>query len=63
MEMMTAILGEQLLTQRRIEEVKSKILSELTRVSSNFPHQMRNIHSGMKQIAVQPVVRTWIFSA
>ena len=62
MESMTAILGQQLSTQRRIEEVKSEILSELTRVSSNFSRQLRNIHSGIKRIAVQPVVRTWASS-
>ena len=35
MELMTAILGAQLLTQRRIEDVKGELLYELTRISSN----------------------------
>ena len=55
---MTAILSQQLSTQRRIEEVKGELLSELTRVSSNFSRQLRNIHGAVKRIAVQPVVRT-----
>ena len=62
MESMTAILGQQLSTQRRIKEVKSEILSELSRGYSNFSRQLRNIHSGIKQIVVQPVVRTWASS-
>ena len=36
MESMTTDLGKQLLTQRRMEEVKGEILSELNCVSSIF---------------------------
>ncbi len=56
MESMTTILGQQLWTQRRIEEVKGELLSELTRISSNFSCQLRNTHGAVKCIAIHPVV-------
>ena len=52
------VLGQQLSTQRRIEEVKGELLSELTPVSFNFSRKLRNIHGAVKHITVQPVVQT-----
>ena len=43
MELMTTVLGQQLLTLRKIEEIKGKILSELTHVSTYFFHRLCNI--------------------
>ena len=55
-ESTAAILSQQLSTQRRIEEIKSELLSELTRVSNNFSRQLRAIHGSVKRIATQPIV-------
>ncbi len=64
MELKTAVLSQQLSTQRRIEEVKGELLCDLTGVSlNNFSCQLRNIHSAVKRIVVQAVFFTvWALS-
>ena len=56
-ESTAAIMSQQLSTQRRIEEIKSELLTELNRVSNNVTRQLRNVHAAVKRIAAQPIVR------
>ena len=55
-EWKTAILGQQLETRRRIEEVKGELSSELICVFSNFSCQLRNIYSAVKRIVIHSVI-------
>jgi len=52
-----AILSQQLQAQRQAQETKAEVLDQIHEVRTQFLRQLHNIHSAVKRIAIQPVVR------
>ena len=53
-----AILSQQLQSQKQVQETKAEVLDQIHEVKKQFLRQLQNIHSAVKRIAIQPVVRT-----
>ena len=52
-----AILSQQLQSQKQAQETKAEVLDQIHAVKTQFLRQLHNIHSAVKRIAIQPVVR------
>ena len=52
-----AILSQQLQYQKQVQETKAELVDRIHEIKKQFLQQLQNIHSAVKRIAIQPVIR------
>jgi hypothetical protein len=53
-----AVMSQQMILQRRLEEMNSNILNEMARIKSDISRRIDAMNMFIKRIAIQPVIRS-----